>query len=54
MKKRIALLGASGSIGRQTINVITQHPDLFELVSFGVGKNIDAARNILKQFDLPV
>ena len=54
MKKRIALLGASGSIGRQTINVITQHPDLFELVSFGVGKNIEAARNILKQFDLPV
>lgn len=54
MAKRIALLGASGSIGRQTINVITQHPDLFELVSFGVGKNIDQARAILKQFDLPV
>lgn len=54
MKKRIALLGASGSIGRQTINVINQHPDLFELISFGVGKNIEEARNILKQFDLPV
>ena len=51
--KRLLLLGASGSIGRQTIDVILQHPDLFELASFGVGKNIDAAREILKTFDVP-
>ena len=51
--KRILLLGASGSIGLQTIDVILQHPDLFELAAFGVGKNIEQARNILKQFDVP-
>ncbi|MBR2761949.1 MAG: hypothetical protein IKD66_12385, partial [Solobacterium sp.] len=34
--KRILLLGASGSIGLQTIDVILQHPDLFELAAFGV------------------
>ncbi|MBR2677412.1 MAG: 1-deoxy-D-xylulose-5-phosphate reductoisomerase [Solobacterium sp.] len=54
MKKRIALLGASGSIGQQTIDVISQHPDLFELVSFGVGRRIEEARGILEQFDVPV
>ena len=48
--KRIALLGASGSIGTQTIDVISQHPDLFELVSFGVGTRIQTAREILNRF----
>ncbi len=32
MKKRILLLGATGSIGLQTIDVIDQHSGLFELV----------------------
>ena len=48
--KRIALLGASGSIGTQTVDVILQHPDLFELVSFGVGSRIETARRLLEQF----
>lgn len=29
-KKRIAILGATGSIGCQTLDVISQHPDLFK------------------------
>ena len=37
MKKRILLLGASGSIGTQTIDIIEQHPEQYELVSFVVG-----------------
>ena len=53
MPKRICLLGASGSIGTQTIDVIKQHPDLFTLVSFGVGTRIEEARAILKDFDVP-
>ena len=48
--KRIALLGASGSIGTQTVDVILQHPNLFELVSFGVGSRVETARTLLKQF----
>ncbi len=52
--KRLILLGASGSIGQQTIDVVLQHPDLFELTAFGVGKNVDSARRILKQFDVKV
>jgi len=30
-KKHIAILGSTGSIGRQTLDVISQHPDLFEV-----------------------
>ncbi len=31
IKKRIALFGSTGSIGRQTLEVIDAHPDLFEV-----------------------
>ncbi len=48
--KRLVLLGASGSIGVQTIDIIQQHPELFELVSFGVGKNISKAKEYLNLF----
>ncbi len=54
MKKRIVLLGASGSIGVQTLDVIRQHPDRFELTAFGVGRNIDRCREILHEYDVPV
>lgn len=50
MKKKLLLLGASGSIGQQTVDIVLQHPDLFELVAFGVGHNIDKAREYLKLF----
>ena len=50
MKKRILLLGASGSIGTQTIDIIEQHPEQYELVSFGIGKNIDYARKLLTKY----
>ena len=28
--KRICILGSTGSIGTQTLQVVSQHPDLFE------------------------
>ena len=30
-KRRIAILGSTGSIGRQALDVIRQHMDLFEV-----------------------
>lgn len=50
--KRIVLLGASGSIGLQTIDVVEQHPDEFEIVGLSVGKNIDVLREILKRLSV--
>ena len=50
--KKIVLLGASGSIGTQTIDVITNHQDEYELVAFSVGKRINEARKILNTFNV--
>ena len=50
--KKIVLLGATGSIGTQTIDVIKKHPDLFELVAISVGKNIALLKDILNTIDI--
>lgn len=48
--KKLLLLGASGSIGTQTADIVLEHPDLFQIVSFGVGHNIQQARKYLQLF----
>ncbi|MFC0271328.1 1-deoxy-D-xylulose-5-phosphate reductoisomerase [Metabacillus herbersteinensis] len=48
--KRISLLGATGSIGLQTIDVIAGHPDQFELVAMSFGRNVDEGKKIINKF----
>lgn len=48
--KKLLLLGASGSIGVQTVDIVLQHPDEFEITAFGVGKNIAKAEEYLSVF----
>ncbi len=50
--KQVILLGASGSIGVQTIDVIEKHPDEFELVAFSVGKRVQIVRDVLAKMDV--
>ena len=50
-KKKVILLGATGSVGVQALDVIAAHPDLFDLVGFAFGNNIDQAREIIQEFD---
>ncbi|GBD39247.1 1-deoxy-D-xylulose 5-phosphate reductoisomerase [bacterium HR37] len=38
--KRISILGSTGSIGRQTLEVISQFPDRFRVVGLAAGRNI--------------
>ncbi len=45
--KRIVLLGASGSIGSQTIDVVLHHKDEFSIVAVSVGKNIEKLKMLL-------
>ncbi|OCS87708.1 1-deoxy-D-xylulose-5-phosphate reductoisomerase [Caryophanon tenue] len=45
--KKISLLGATGSIGLQTIDILEQHPEAFQLVAFSSGRNMDVTRSIL-------
>ena len=46
---KLCLLGASGSIGQQTIDVINKNPKDFSLVAFSVGKRTRCISNILKK-----
>ncbi len=41
MKKRIVILGSTGSIGTQALEVIEAHRDKFDLVGIAAGKNAD-------------
>lgn len=48
--KKISLLGATGSIGTQTLDVISSHSNEFQLVAMSVGKNIDLALKQIHKF----
>ncbi|MHC8516436.1 1-deoxy-D-xylulose-5-phosphate reductoisomerase [Sporosarcina sp. ITBMC105] len=50
MKKKISLLGATGSIGTQTLDIVQSNPEHFQLVSFSAGKNIEKVREITLKF----
>lgn len=50
MMKKIGLLGATGSIGLQTLDVIRQHPNDFTLISFSFGQNKELAMKIIEEF----
>jgi len=40
MKKRIAILGSTGSIGRQALDVIHQHADNYQVVALTTNRNV--------------
>lgn len=47
--KRLILLGASGSIGEQTLDIINANPGDFSLVAFSVGHHIEKIAGILEK-----
>lgn len=48
--KYISLLGATGSIGTQTLELLREHPDQFRLTAISAGKNIELVRKIITEF----
>ena len=46
----VCLLGASGSIGQQTIDVMLKNPNDFDLFAFSVGKRTRYIKGILRHF----
>lgn len=50
MLKKISLLGATGSIGTQTLDVIKHHSDQFSLIAMSVGRNINLALDQINMF----
>ncbi|NDF94685.1 MAG: hypothetical protein EB107_02455, partial [Proteobacteria bacterium] len=37
---RVAVLGSTGSVGRQALDMMADHPDVFEVVALAAGRNI--------------
>lgn len=49
-KKKISILGSTGSIGRQALEVIERLPDKFEIVSLAGGNNIQLLKEQAEKF----
>src|SRR3954471_8364047 len=49
-KKRIVLLGATGSIGESTLRVIAAHRDRFDLVGIAAQRNGTRLAEIAREF----
>jgi 1-deoxy-D-xylulose-5-phosphate reductoisomerase len=48
--RRVVLLGATGSIGRQCCDVISRFPDRFELVGVAAGSDVEALNEVVDRF----
>lgn len=51
--KKIVLLGASGSIGEQVMDIVRDHPEEFSVVALSVGKRVGTLAKYLTEFDIP-
>ena len=52
-RKRIAILGSTGSIGSQTLDVVRQHPDRFEVKVITAGGNAALLAEQAREFSVP-
>ncbi len=50
VKKRLAVLGSTGSIGRQTLEIVRSLPDRFKVVGLAAGSNIALLEKQIKEF----
>lgn len=48
--KHISILGSTGSIGRQTLDVVTSNPEKFRVVALAAGSNIELAAEQAETF----
>ena len=51
MKKQLAILGSTGSIGTQTLEVVAEYPDLFEVYTLTANNNVDLLIEQAKHFN---
>jgi len=48
--KAITLLGSTGSIGTQTLDIVFEHPDKFRIVGLAAGRNVELFAAQIRQF----
>ena len=47
--KNIAILGSTGSIGTQTLDIVERFPDMFNIISLVAHRNVQLLRDQIKQ-----
>ena len=47
---RLAVLGATGSVGASTLDVVARHPDRFEVVGLTAHRRVDLLLQQCRQF----
>lgn len=52
MKQRLSILGSTGSIGVQTLDIVAENPDLFEVNSLAAGSNWELLAKQAIAFDV--
>jgi len=50
MRRRLTILGSTGSIGRQALDVVRQYPDRFEIVGLCAGRDAEALAKQAEEF----
>jgi 1-deoxy-D-xylulose-5-phosphate reductoisomerase len=50
MKKRLAILGSTGSVGVNTLDIVQQHPERFTVVALAAGSNIELLEQQIRRF----
>ena len=53
-RKRVVILGSTGSIGVQTLDVVRAHPDRFEVLGLACGSNCEVLFRQIREFDAPL
>ncbi|MCY3896100.1 MAG: 1-deoxy-D-xylulose-5-phosphate reductoisomerase [Chloroflexi bacterium] len=53
-RRRVVILGSTGSIGVQTLQVVRAHPDRFEVLGLACGSNSDLLFQQIREFRAPM
>jgi 1-deoxy-D-xylulose-5-phosphate reductoisomerase len=53
-RKRVAILGSTGSIGTQALDVIGRHPGEFDVVALAAGRNVKLLREQSVRFEVKI
>ena len=53
MARGVAVLGSTGSIGTQALDVIRRHPEDFRVVALAAGRNTELLEAQAQEFGVP-
>lgn len=53
-KKKLTILGATGSIGTQALDVVRQHPDRFEVYALTANNNVERLAQQVREFQADI